>query len=238
MLGFKVDGVVTVNGNSVVVHGSPTDTLRAHVIDALYLGANLGKIDKVVFFDGTSERDGTTPTTVINYSKPSPDQVQISCNITATANYTIQSVRLYSGSILYFEIGGVNQAVTSGTVVSVTVTITVQLVPSLTGDLSGATIGTQNITPWVADTLIGTSRLSDLRIANILINLPATEGSLQTSRPDPRTLRVFKSFLVTQSGTLTKVYLVNSAQNTILDISLSKSYAVNTTLNVTFLFTT
>lgn len=239
MLDFSVDGVITVGGNSVVTHGSPTATLKKHVLDALQSGINLGKIDKVVLVAGIyGEQDSTT---VLTITKPSSDQVNVSCNITASTSYTITAIRLYSGTNIYFEIGGLNQAVNTGTVVNVSVTITVQLVPTLTGDLSGATISIQNITPYIADTLAGTSRLAELKINTININLPySTSGTLQVSRPSDTELNVSKSFVVSTAGTLTKVYLVGGGTTpaTLLEFTLSKSYGANLTLTVSFKFTT
>jgi len=128
---FDVRGHVEVGDRiGKVLHGSPTEQIRKDIISGFYNGTGLSKIDKIVLVDtGGSERDSTTS---LSYSV-SGNKLTITCTISITASYTIDRVRAYSGTKLYFDTNVTNVTVYSGDKANVTLTITVNVSGSLSG---------------------------------------------------------------------------------------------------------
>lgn len=84
----------------VVYVNSPTPTLVNKIVNTI-VGEQpqLSSISKIVFYDGT-ERDYTTS---IEYSIVD-NSLRLNCYVTATGNYTIQSIRIYdTADSLIFE---------------------------------------------------------------------------------------------------------------------------------------
>ena len=127
---LNVVGGIGLNNENIPLHGSPTATLRQHVIRALYDGTLLSKIDKIVLLDTEGyEEDSTTS---LSYSV-SGNQLTITCSISVTAVYTIAKVRVYAGTNLYFETAlSTTQPVSNGDTVNITLTITVSISGTLT----------------------------------------------------------------------------------------------------------
>jgi len=50
-LSLDVKGLIELNRESLLLHGSPTTTVRQHVIRALYDGTLLSKITKIALVD-------------------------------------------------------------------------------------------------------------------------------------------------------------------------------------------
>jgi hypothetical protein len=133
-LNLNVKGEVEFKGGNTSLSGSPTTTVKQHVIRALYDGTLLSKITKIVLVDtdGT-ERDSTTS---LSYSV-SGNKLTITCNISITASYTIGKVRSYAGTNLYFETTPSTQTpVNSGDTVNVSLEITASISGTLVyGDI-------------------------------------------------------------------------------------------------------
>ncbi|MEM4570123.1 MAG: hypothetical protein QXE66_02315 [Desulfurococcaceae archaeon] len=142
--------------------GSPTSTLRNHLLYALYNGTQLGSLTKMVLVDTAgSERDYTT---TLNFTVG--DSLVVQGTITVTASYTIAKVRLYSGTNLYFDTPVSEQkAVSPGDTVTATVTITL----SGSGSLTGYTYVLDQLRPYFYDVLRGARTASALDINKIRI---------------------------------------------------------------------
>jgi len=159
--------------------GSPTTTLKQHVIRALYDGTQLSKITKIALVDtGGTERDSTTS---LSYNV-SGNQLTITCSITATASYTIGKVRAYAGTNLYFETTPSTQpAVNSGDTVNVTLTITVSISGTLTYGGSNYSMTMVNFGNLVCNVLAGNTSASGLKINLINFVGGSTSNSVGTS---------------------------------------------------------
>jgi len=145
---FDVKGQVKVGAQVAdIKHGSPTTTLRKDIISGFYNGSGLSKIDKIVLVDtGGTERNSSTS---LSYSV-SGNKLTITCTISITANYTIDKIRAYSGSKLYFETDVSNVSVYSGDKANVTLTITV----NVSGSLSGGGTSWSFSDILIADTIV------------------------------------------------------------------------------------
>jgi hypothetical protein len=159
--------------------GSPTTTLKQHVIRALYDGTLLSKITKIALVDtGGSERDSTTS---LSYSV-SGNQLTITCSITASASYTIGKVRAYAGTTLYFETTPSTQpAVNSGDTVNVTLTITVSISGTLSYGGSSYSMTMVNFGNLVCNVLAGNTSASGLKVNLINFVGGSTSNSVGTS---------------------------------------------------------
>lgn len=164
--------------------GSPTTTLKQHVIRALYDGTQLSKITKIALVDtGGTERDSTTS---LSYNV-SGNQLTITCSITASASYTIGKVRAYAETNLYFETTPSTQpAVNSGDTVNVTLTITVSISGTLTYGGSSYSMTMVNFGNLVCNVLAGNTSASGLKIN--LINFVGESTSEQNSVGTSNTL--------------------------------------------------
>jgi hypothetical protein len=165
-LNINVKGLIEVNGESLSLQGSPTTTVRQHVIRALYDGTLLSKITKIALVDaGGVERDYTTS---LSYSV-SGNQLVITCSITVTASYTVAKVRAYAGTNLYFETTPTTQpSVSSGDVVNITLTITVSISGTLTYAGTSYSMTMVNFGNLVCNVFAGNKTASDLKIAGIV----------------------------------------------------------------------
>jgi hypothetical protein len=164
-LGFNVRGGVELGGVKSSLSGSPTITLRQHVIRALYNGTLLSKIDKIklVGTDGY-EYDYTSS---LSYSV-SGNQLTITCSITVTAVYTIAKVRAYAGTNLYFETAlSTPQSVSEGDVVNITLTITVSISGTLTYGGSTYSMTMVDFGNLVCNVLAGSETPNRLKISSI-----------------------------------------------------------------------
>jgi len=159
--------------------GSPTTTLKQHVIRALYDGTLLSKITNIALVDtGGTERDSTTS---LSYSV-SGNQLTITCSITASASYTIGKVRAYAGTNLYFETTPSTQpAVNSGDTVNVTLTITVSISGTLSYGGSSYSMTMVNFGNLVCNVLAGNASASGLKINLINFVGGSTSNSVGTS---------------------------------------------------------
>jgi len=159
--------------------GSPTTTLKQHVIRALYDGTQLSKITNIALVDtGGTERDSTTS---LSYSV-SGNQLTITCSITASASYTIGKVRAYAGTNLYFETTPSTQpAVNSGDTVNVTLTITVSISGTLVYGGSSYSMTMVNFGNLVCNVLAGNTSASGLKISQISLVGGSTVNSVGTS---------------------------------------------------------
>jgi hypothetical protein len=159
--------------------GSPTTTLKQHVIRALYDGTLLSKITNIALVDtGGTERDSTTS---LSYSV-SGNQLTITCSITASASYTIGKVRAYAGTNLYFETTPSTQpAVNSGDTVNITLTITVSISGTLTYGGSSYSMTMVNFGNLVCNVLAGNASASGLKINLINFVGGSTSNSVGTS---------------------------------------------------------
>jgi hypothetical protein len=159
--------------------GSPTTTLKQHVIRALYDGTQLSKITKIALVDtGGTERDSTTS---LSYSV-SGNQLTITCSITASASYTIGKVRAYAGTTLYFETTPSTQpAVNSGDTVNVTLTITVSISGTLSYGGSSYSMTMVNFGNLVCNVLAGNTSASGLKVNLINFVGGSTSNSVGTS---------------------------------------------------------
>jgi hypothetical protein len=205
-LSLDVKGLIELNGESLLLHGSPTTTVRQHVIRALYDGTLLSKITKIALVDtGGTERDSTTS---LSYSV-SGNQLTITCSITATASYTIGKVRAYAGTILYFETTPSTQpTVASGDVVNITLTITVSISGTLTYAGTSYSMTMVNFGNLVCNVFAGNKTASDLKIAGIVfvgqvasINVTPTN----TLSADGLSVTTMGSTSITTADTLTAV---------------------------------
>jgi hypothetical protein len=171
---LNVVGGIELNNENIPLHGSPTTTLRQHVIRALYDGTLLSKIDKIrlVGTDGY-EYDYTSS---LSYSV-SGNQLTITCSITVTASYTIAKVRAYAGTNLYFETAlSTTQSVREGDVVNITLTITVSISGTLTYGGSTYSMTMVDFGNLVCNVLAGSETPDRLKISSI--TFVGTAGSI------------------------------------------------------------
>ena len=153
---------VKVGDKELRQHNTPTSTLLTHIADALYNGANLTALSKIVLVDSSgAERDYTTSLT-FNVG----DTLQVTGTITASDSYTVSAVRTYGGTNLYFE-SSVSFTVSSGDQVQITITISL----TLSGSLSGATFYDINLKLFILKVLANQLSRSNLNIQYIIFNI-------------------------------------------------------------------
>jgi len=210
-LKLRVDGELNVNSNTVSLHGSPTTTVRQHIIRALYDGTLLSKITKIVLVDTNgTERDSTTS---LSYSV-SGNELTISCSISVTAGYTIARVRSYAGTYLYFETSVSPQVtVSAGDVVTVTLKITVSISGTLTYGTATYSLTMVDFGNLAVSVLAGTRSASDLNISAVaFVCTQATYnvGTTKTISSDGLMLYFTASTTVIAQETLTAVQIWTS----------------------------
>lgn len=158
-----VSGSINVNGEKTNLSGSPTTTHRQHIVRALHDGTQLATLTRMVLVDtGGSERDSTTSP---SFSVTATSLV-VSGTITATASYTIARIRLYAGTVLYFDTSVTEQkSVSSGDTVAASVSITL----SGSGSFTGYSYVLDQLRPYYYDVLRGARSASALNITRIRI---------------------------------------------------------------------
>ena len=176
-IGFDVRGDVSIGNVKTSLHGSPTTTVRQHVIRALYDGTQLSKIDKIVLVDsGGTERDSTTSLSYSISTDTNKATLRITCTISITASYTIARVRSYSGTNLYFDTSlATSVSVSAGDSASVTLDITISFSGTLTyGTISAsasASYPSYTICYRIAQVLSGAISASSISVANVIFRL-------------------------------------------------------------------
>jgi hypothetical protein len=205
-LKLSVNGELTVNSNTVMLHGSPTTVVRQHVIRALYDGTQLSKITKIVLVDtGGTERDSTTS---LSYSV-SGNELTISCSISATASYTVARARSYAGTNLYFDTTVSPQVtVSSGDVVTITLKITISISGTLTYGTASYSMTMVDFGNIVVSVLAGTKSASDLNISAVVFVCQTASynvGATKTISSDGLMLYFTASATVISADTLTAV---------------------------------
>jgi hypothetical protein len=171
-LNLNVSGELAVNSNTTSttsitsLHGTPTTTVRQHVIRALFDGTQLSKITKIVLVDtGGTERDSTTS---LSYSV-SGNELTIACTISVTASYTIARVRSYADTYLYFDTTVSPQiSVSSGDIVTVTLKITASISGTLTYGTASYSMTMVDFGNLAVSVLAGTKSASDLKISGVI----------------------------------------------------------------------
>jgi hypothetical protein len=168
-----IDLNISGNVGATPIRGSPTVTLRQHIIRALYDGTLLSKITKIALVDSAgNERDYTT---ILSYSV-SDNKLTITCNILATSSYTIAKVRSYAEAYIYFETSPASPVpVSEGTQVNVTLEITVSISGSLSYGNATYPLTMVNLGSLVCNVLAGNAPPSKLNISSI--TLVGTTGS-------------------------------------------------------------
>ena len=158
VVGVRIDSnaELVVNDTKITSHGSPTTQLKQDLV--LSLGGDSTKpsiVNKVVLVDtNNTERDyasiSTTDWTLSNITNGK--RATCSKTISITASYTIAKIRLYADTLLYFEYTlSTTQPVTSGSQVSVSITIDVTISISHT---AGGTLVSASVTTWAGDEII------------------------------------------------------------------------------------
>jgi hypothetical protein len=198
---INVNGEVSVKSVKSALHGSPTTTLRQHLIRCLYDGTTLGAIDKIVLVDDTdTERDYTT---TLGYSV-SANQLTITASISITASYSIAKVRSYRGTTLYFETALASPIpVNNGDTVSVTLTITVNISGSLTYGTSSFPLAMGVFGNRVARVLGGELDPSYLRVDNVQFVGTDAEGVAQVITVTPTKSISTDGLSMTMSASIT-----------------------------------
>jgi len=207
---IKVSGELSVRDVKSTLHGSPTTTLRQHVIKALYDGTTLGVIDKLVLVDTTDvERDYTT---TLGRSI-SANQLTITATISITASYSIAKVRSYVGTVLYFETALASAIpVNSGDTVSVTLTITVSISGNLTYGTSTFPLTMGVFGNRVARVLGADLDVSYLKVNDIQFVGTDSEGSPQQIPATPTKTLSADGLSMTMSASITPTFYFNISE--------------------------
>jgi hypothetical protein len=143
-------------------HNTPTTTLLTHLADALYSGANLGTVSKIVLVDdGGNEQDYTTELT---YSVG--NTLTIQGTITASRDYNVVKVRTYKGNDLYFE-SSVSFSVVTNDRIQITITVSM----SVSGSLTGGTFVLRNLRTFIFQVLAGQLAVSQLSINQVVFSI-------------------------------------------------------------------
>jgi hypothetical protein len=234
MIRFTVKGKLRVNNREASTRGSPTTTVRQHVIRALYDGTLLKKIDKIVLVDTAgNERDSTTN---LNYSRYI-NKLTITCSITATASYTIAKVRAYAGADLYFETTPDQQPpVNAGYRVDVTLEITANMSGSVTYDSYSRPLTPVTIHVLIVDILAGERTASAINIESVEFWLGGTRAPFtpaKTLSADGLSLTISGSTTGHPGGTVTEIVIVGSAGTLWRYENINKDVVVGTPLNYT-----
>jgi hypothetical protein len=152
-----VSNVVVSSGDvKEVAHASPTTQVRLDLMSS-FAGDTTKPttLSKVILVDtGGAERDSATISTTDWSTTSITNGYRATCTktINITANYSIAKVRLYGDTTLYFEYTLPSAiAVTSGSVVYVTITIDATWSISHT---SGGTLVSANVTTYFGRTVI------------------------------------------------------------------------------------
>lgn len=225
-------------------HNSPTDTLKTDFINAL-LGTDstpLTMIDRIVLVDTAgAERDSATLTSADWTVDTVNRRISTSKAITATASYTFNRVRLKSGTKTYFEASVESRSVSSGTVVNVSVVITMSITWSVLAQPPGASTVVRS----------GVLELNTLRrLAGVTANITLHRASwgmvyptqlvgqfgLTKSIAERRAYHDARNF--TSSGSLRYVFVENTTPEVVIEIDFGTTYTVTTSdtcsINIVF----
>jgi hypothetical protein len=240
-IGFDVKGELGVGNIKSSLHGSPTTTVRQHVISALANGTNLGKIDKIVLVDsGGTERDSTTSLSYSISTGTNQATLTITCTISITAAYTVAKVRAYSGTNLYFDTSlSTSINVNSGDSASVTLTITISFSGTLTyGTISAsgdATYPSHTLTYRIAQVLSGGTSVSNLKITSVYFHLWYSGTTTETSKTVSPSVTVSSdglSLTISCSWTADSNYDLDYIAIKIYDGSEAWAYTLTTAIKV------
>lgn len=234
MIGFTVKGKLGVNNRETSTRGSPTTTVRQHVIRALYDGTGLKKIDRIVLVDTAgNERDSTTS---LQYSRYI-NELTITCSITATASYTIAKVRAYAETDLYFETTPDQQPpVSAGYRVDVTLKITVNMSGSVTYDSVSQPLTPVYIHALIASILGGEGTASAINIVSVEFWVGGTRASFTPAKSlsaDGLSLTISGSTSEHPGGTVTDIVILGSADVLWRYENIGKDVVLGTPLNYT-----
>jgi hypothetical protein len=242
-IGFDVKGEVGVGSIRTSLHGSPTTTVRQHVISALANGTNLGKIDKIVLVDSAgTERDYTTSLSYSISTGTNRATLTITCTISITAAYTVAKVRAYSGTNLYFDTAlSTTINVNAGDTASVTLTITISFSGTLTyGTISAsgdATYPSHTLTYRIAQVLSGATSVSNLKVTSVYFHLWYSGTNVDTSKTIPTTNTVSSdglSVTVSCSWTADASYDIDYIAVKLNDGSEGWAYTLSTAISVPY----
>jgi len=136
---LNISEKVEINGKYIPkIGGSPQTALRQDITNEMLSNVlqppsfYVGQINKITFVDTSgTERDSVTlsdvpiyPNLTTSNYEISGSQLKVKGQITATASYSVQKVRLYAGTKMYFEYTlSTTQPVSSGSVYNVVYTI-------------------------------------------------------------------------------------------------------------------
>ena len=212
-VGVRIDSKaeLVVNDMRITSHGSPTTQLKQDLVSSL--GGDSTKpsvINKVVLVDsGGVERDSATISTTDWSLSNITNGKRATCSktISITASYTVAKIRLYADTLLYFEYTlSTTQSVTSGSQVTVAITIDVTLSISHT---AGGTLVGASVTTWAGD-----------EIARRFITGERKGKRINTIQ------------LVYQGGTIANVTGTVTTDTTNLKVTLSVNYTPNTDVTI------
>ena len=233
-LGFNVSGEIKLGEKSSQLKGSPTATVRKHVIRALYDGTGLKKIDKIVLVDTAGvERDSTTSLSYSTYI----NELTITCSITATANYTVAKVRAYAGTDLYFETTPSEQkSVGAGYKVDVELKIVASMSGSVTYDSYSQPLVQVMIHALIVDILAGAKTADRIKVERVDIWLGGTRASITPAKSlsaDELSLTISGSTTDHPGGTITTIEIVGPADVLWRYENINKDVTLGTPLNYT-----
>jgi hypothetical protein len=233
-LGFNVSGEIKLGGRSSQLKGSPTTTVRQHVIRALYDGTGLKKIDRIVLVDTAgNERDSTTSLQYNRYI----NKLTITCSITATASYTIAKVRAYAGADLYFEtVPDQQPPVSAGYKVDVTLEIVVNMSGSVAYDSASRPLTPVYIHVLIASILGGERTASAINIVRVEFWVGGARASFTPAKSlsaDGLSLTISGSTSDHPGGTVTEIVILGSADVLWRYENINKDVVLGTPLNYT-----
>jgi hypothetical protein len=242
-IGFDVKGEVGIGSLRTSLHGSPTTTVRQHVISALANGTNLGTINKIVLVDsGGTERNYTTSLSYSISTGTNQATLTITCSISITAAYTVAKVRAYSGTNLYFDTAlSTTINVNAGDTASVTLTITISFSGTLTyGTISAsgdATYPTHTLTYRIAQVLSGATSVSNLKVTSVYFHLWYSGTTTETSKTISTTNTVSAdglSVTISCSWTADSNYDLDIIEIVLYDGSRGWGYTLTTAISVPY----
>jgi hypothetical protein len=233
-LGLNVSGEIKLGERSSKLKGTPTVTVRRHVIRALYDGTSLKRIDRIVLVDTAgNERDSTTN---LNYSRHI-NKLTITCSITATASYTIARVRAYAGTDLYFDtIPDQQVPVGAGFRVDVTLEIVANMSGSVTYDSASRPLTPVMIHALIIDILGGERTASAIRVDKVEFWLGGTRAVITPAKNlSPDGLSITLSGVTTDhpGGVVTEIAIFGPAHTLWRYEHINKEVTLGTPLNYT-----
>jgi hypothetical protein len=234
MIRFTVKGKLRVNNRETSIRGSPTTTVRQHVIRALYDGTGLKKIDRIVLVDTAgNERDSTTTLQYNRYI----NKLTITCSITATASYTVARVRAYAGADLYFDtIPDQQPPVSAGYKVDVTLEIVVNMTGNVTYDSASRPLTPVYIHALIASILGGEKTASAINVARVEFWISGTRASFTPAKnlsADGLSLTISGSTADHPGGTVTEIAVLGPADVLWRYENINKDVVLGTPLNYT-----